>query len=73
LANEHGLKCAEYGIVILDTSRSSEKQAETFRYNEAGLTRFRELVPPKSDQNLHRAKSLGRSRPWNYGRLFTLV
>lgn len=53
LANAHGLKCAEYGIVILDKSRSSEKRVETFRYNEAGLTRFGELVPPKSDQNLH--------------------
>ena len=36
IANEHGLKTERYGKFFLDKSRSSTKQVETFRYNEAG-------------------------------------
>ena len=32
-ANEHGLKAEEYGIYVLDKSRSSNKQVQSFRYN----------------------------------------
>jgi phage anti-repressor protein len=44
LATEHGLKTPEYGIFVLDKSRSSEKQVESFRYNERGLARLAALV-----------------------------
>lgn len=36
IANEHNLKTEQYGKFFLDKSRSSTKQVETFRYNEAG-------------------------------------
>jgi hypothetical protein len=44
LATEHGLKTPEYGVFVLDKSRSSEKQVESFRYNERGLARLAALV-----------------------------
>ncbi|HHJ4202522.1 TPA: phage antirepressor N-terminal domain-containing protein [Aeromonas veronii] len=37
IANEHNLKTERYGKFFLDKSRSSTKQVETFRYNEAGV------------------------------------
>ncbi len=37
IANEHNLKTERYGKFFLDKSRSSIKQVETFRYNQAGL------------------------------------
>lgn len=37
IANKFNLKTAEYGIFVLDKSRSSDKQVETFRYNEKAL------------------------------------
>jgi len=36
VANDHNLKTSEYSIRVLDKSRSSDKQVETFRYNERG-------------------------------------
>lgn len=36
IANQHNLKTERYGKFFLDKSRSSTKQVETFRYNEAG-------------------------------------
>ncbi|MFS0837275.1 hypothetical protein [Paenibacillus sp. 1P03SA] len=47
LANEHNLKTAEYGITVLDKSRSSDKQVPSFRYNEAGRKKLIELVSQK--------------------------
>lgn len=37
IANDHNLKTERYGKFFLDKSRSSTKQVETFRYNEAGV------------------------------------
>ena len=37
IANKLNLKTDEYGIFVLDKSRSSDKQVETFRYNEKAL------------------------------------
>lgn len=44
LANRHGLKTEQYGMYVLDKSRYSSKEVETFRYNERGVTRLAELV-----------------------------
>lgn len=44
LANQHGLKTAEFGETRLDKSRHSTKQVETFVYNRAGLDRLREIL-----------------------------
>jgi len=44
LANDHGLKTEEYGITVLDKSRSSDKIVPTFRYNAKGVEKLRELV-----------------------------
>lgn len=44
IANKHGLKTKEYGIEVLDKSRSSNKQVPSFRYNEKGKQRIKELV-----------------------------
>lgn len=55
VANAHGLKTEEYGLYVLDKSRSTDKQVQSFRYNEAGLARLRALIAvplralPKSD------------------------
>ena len=37
IANELNLKTEEYGIFVLDKSRSSDKQVESFRYNEKAI------------------------------------
>ena len=37
ITNELNLKTEEYGIFVLDKSRSSDKQVESFRYNEKAI------------------------------------
>ena len=37
IANKLNLKTEEYGIFVLDKSRSSDKQVESFRYNEKAI------------------------------------
>ena len=44
LANAHGLKTNAYGAWYHDKSPHSPKEIETFRYNDAGLEKIRELV-----------------------------
>ena len=44
LANANGLKTDEYGFFALDKSRHSNKQVETFRYNEKGRQKIKELL-----------------------------
>lgn len=44
VANANNLKTEQYGHSVLDKSRSSIKQVETFRYNEAGKDRLLELL-----------------------------
>ena len=41
IANELSLKTEEYGIFVLDKSRSSGKQVESFRYNEKAVNVFK--------------------------------
>lgn len=43
-ANSLGLKTTQYGIFVLDKSKSSDKQVETFRYNDAGVARLADLL-----------------------------
>lgn len=44
IANRNSVKTDEYGIKVLDKSRSSNKQVPTFKYNEKGRERIIELV-----------------------------
>lgn len=44
LANAHNLKTTEFGIFVLDKSKSSDKQVESFRYNDAGVARLADLM-----------------------------
>lgn len=44
LANTHSLKTEEFGIMVLDKSRHSDKQVPTFRYSERGFAKIRELL-----------------------------
>ncbi len=44
VANANGLKTDEYGITVLDKSRYSSKQVASFRYNENGRKKLRELL-----------------------------
>jgi hypothetical protein len=44
IANTHGLKTEEYGIMALDKSPYSDKQVQSFRYNERGRQKLIELV-----------------------------
>lgn len=42
-ANANSIKTEDYGIHVLDKSAHSDKQVESFRYNEAGVQRLREI------------------------------
>lgn len=44
LANQNGLKTEKYGHLVLDKSRYSNKEVETWRYNQAGAEQIRKLV-----------------------------
>ena len=44
LANENGLKTAEYGMLVMDKAKGSSKDVQTFRYNEKGRARLAELL-----------------------------
>ena len=44
LANAHGLKTDEYGITVMDKSRYSSKEVASFRYNEKGKAKLREIL-----------------------------
>jgi len=44
IANTNNLKTPEYGHMVLDKSKYSSKQVETFRYNEAGKNKILELL-----------------------------
>nr|DAK61248.1 MAG TPA: regulatory protein [Caudoviricetes sp.] len=44
LANQHNLKTPEYGKFVWDKSPHSNKQVESFRYNEKALAKFQELL-----------------------------
>ena len=44
IAKDNGLKTDEYGITVLDKSRSSDKLAPCFRYNSKGRERLAELL-----------------------------
>lgn len=43
VANANGIKTEDFGIFVLDKARGSNKQVTTFRYNEKGLAKLREL------------------------------
>lgn len=47
LAKELGLKTDEYSIVVLDKSRSSDKQVETFRYNDKAIAVIADYLASK--------------------------
>lgn len=44
IANANGLKTKEYGIEVLDKSPYSNKQVPSFRYNEKGKQKIKELI-----------------------------
>lgn len=44
IAKDNGLKTDEYGITVLDKSRSSDKLVPCFRYNAKGRERLSELL-----------------------------
>lgn len=44
IANSNNLKTDEYGIFVLDKSKYSAKEVQTFRYNEKGKNRIKELL-----------------------------
>lgn len=44
IANAHNLKIAEYGSMVIDKSRYSNKEVQSFRYNNAGVERIREFL-----------------------------
>lgn len=43
VANANGIKTEDFGIFVLDKAKGSNKQVTTFRYNERGLAKLREL------------------------------
>lgn len=44
IANQHGLKIAEYGEFYKDKSPYSNKEVDAFRYNDDGVAQFRKLL-----------------------------
>lgn len=44
IANAHGLKTDEYGITVMDKSRYSSKEVPSFRYNERGKAKIKEIL-----------------------------
>ena len=44
LASAHGLKTEEYGITVMDKSRYSSKEVASFRYNEKGKQKIKEIL-----------------------------
>ncbi|WP_312145549.1 BRO family protein [Lysinibacillus capsici] len=44
LANKHNLKNETYGYFVLDKSKYSNKQVESFRYYESGRKKIREIL-----------------------------
>ena len=44
IANANGLKTEEYGVFVLDKSRYSSKEVTSFRYNEKGKQKIKELL-----------------------------
>ena len=44
IANQHGLKVAEYGEFYKDKSPYSNKEVDAFRYNDDGVAQFRKLL-----------------------------
>lgn len=44
IANTYMLKTEKYGKWFIDKSAHSDKQVETFRYNEAGVHKIEELI-----------------------------
>ena len=44
LANANGLKTPEYGRDVADKAKNSDKEVETFRYNETGVKVLQELA-----------------------------
>ena len=44
LANAYGLKTEEFGVFVLDKSRYSSKEVTSFRYNEKGKARLKEIL-----------------------------
>lgn len=47
LANQNGLKTAEYGEFRLDKSAHSDKQVESFHYNDKGVSALRDILSGK--------------------------
>ena len=44
LSNQYHLKTAEYGAWYKDKARHSDKEVDTFKYNEQGVAKFGELL-----------------------------
>ena len=44
IANAYGLKTEEYGVFVMDKSRYSSKDVTSFRYNEKGKKKIREIL-----------------------------
>ncbi len=52
-AEKHGIKTAEYGVLILDKSPHSTKQVSSFRYNEKGFQKIKELLESENIEVKH--------------------
>ena len=57
IANQNNLKTPEYGLYVWDKSPYSEKQVQTWRYNEKGRAKLIELIDKKSASTKDNNKS----------------
>jgi phage regulator Rha-like protein len=44
IANRNGIKTEQYGITVMDKSPYSAKEVSSFRYNEKGVAKIKELI-----------------------------
>lgn len=51
LANQYGIKTDEFGIVVMDKSPYSPKTVPSFRYNEKGVQKIKELLRQEEENH----------------------
>ncbi|MDR1465429.1 MAG: Bro-N domain-containing protein [Oscillospiraceae bacterium] len=44
IANQHGLKVEQYGRFCVDKARHSQKEVKSFRYNDAAIPAFKQIL-----------------------------
>lgn len=63
IANAHGLKTEEYGMYLLDKSKYSSKQVETFVYNDKGAEAIKFFLEAEKIAQMSEQKRISQGAP----------